>query len=181
MLSALVIQPAATSVSGEQGRNREEAMAESRRVLRMAGVVAMAMVAWLSVTAAWAAEDGAKVHRLALQISDKDPQKMNTVLNVAANVSRYYSDLGQEVEVEVVAFNLGLHMLRADTSPIKERMQNYAKSMPNVKFMACANTLAAMTRKEGSEPPLFEFAKMVPAGVVRLMELDEQGWTIIRP
>ena len=121
------------------------------------------------------------VHKLALQISDNDKAKMNTVLNVAANVSRYYSDLGQQVDVEIVAFNLGLHMLREDTSPIKERMQNYAKSMPNVKFMACANTLAAMTKKEGSEPPLFEFAEMVPAGVVRLMELDEQGWTIIRP
>ena len=156
-------------------------MLQSRWVLRTASVAAVAMVAWLSLTAASVADESTKVHRLALQISDKDPQKMNTVLNVAANVSRYYSELGQEVEVEVVAFNLGLHMLREDTSPIRERMQNYAKSMPNVKFMACANTLAAMTKKEGSEPPLFEFAEMVPAGVVRLMELDEQGWTIIRP
>jgi hypothetical protein len=34
-------------------------------------------------------------HRLALQISDNDPVKMNAVLNVAANVSKYYSDKGE--------------------------------------------------------------------------------------
>jgi intracellular sulfur oxidation DsrE/DsrF family protein len=122
-----------------------------------------------------------KVHRLALQISDKDPQKMNTVLNVAANVSRYYSSKGEEVEIEIVAFNRGLHMLRQDTSPVAKRLSSFSQSMPNVHFRACGNTLTAMTKKEGKEPPLFEFAEKVPAGVVRLMELDEAGWTVVRP
>jgi intracellular sulfur oxidation DsrE/DsrF family protein len=124
-------------------------------------------------------DDG--IMRLALQISDNDPQKMNAVLNVAANVSRHYSDLGQEIEIEIVAFNAGLHMLRADTSPVADRIVNFAASMDNVKFDACMNTVAGMTKKEGKEPPLLEFANRVPAGVVTLMELDRAGWTIIRP
>ena len=53
--------------------------------------------------------------------------------------------------------------------------------MPNVSFMACENTLAAMTRAEGKEPPLVDNAKRVPAGVVTLIELGEKGWTIVRP
>ena len=57
-------------------------------------------------------------HRLALQISDNDPAKMNAVLNVAANVSKYYSDKGDEVEIQIVAFNAGLNMLRQDKSPV---------------------------------------------------------------
>jgi len=40
-----------------------------------------------------------KSHRLALQISDDAPEKMNAVLNVAANVSRYYSERGEEVAI----------------------------------------------------------------------------------
>ena len=40
---------------------------------------------------------GDGVHKLVLQISDDDPQKMNTVLNVAANVARHYSEMGDEV------------------------------------------------------------------------------------
>src|SRR3989304_4727261 len=81
----------------------------------------------------------AEKHRLALQISDNDPAKMNAVLNVAANVSKYYSDKGEEVEIEIVAFNAGLHMLRADTSPVKPRLKSVQHGMPHVSFKACEN------------------------------------------
>jgi intracellular sulfur oxidation DsrE/DsrF family protein len=120
-------------------------------------------------------------HKLALQISDNDPAKMNAVLNVAANVSKYYSDKGDEVEIQIVAFNAGLHMLREDTSPVKQRLKSFKQGMENVSFMACENTLEAMTRTEGKEPPLVDNATKVPAGVVTLIELGEKGWTIVRP
>lgn len=121
------------------------------------------------------------VHKLALQISDNDAQKMNTVLNVAANASQYYSGLGEEIDVSVVAFNLGLHMLRTDTSPVAERMASFAQSMPNVKFYACNNTREGMAKKEGKDIPIMENAEVVPAGVIKLMELDAEGYTILRP
>ena len=120
-------------------------------------------------------------HKLALQISDNDPAKMNAVLNVAANVSKYYSDKGEEVDIQIVAFNAGLHMLREDTSPVKPRLKSFKQGMPNVSFMACENTLDAMARNEGKEPPLVENAERVKAGVVTLIELGEKGWTIVRP
>ena len=137
------------------------------------------MLAVLMVGAGWAADDG--IHRLALQISDNNPQKMNTVLNVAANVSRHYQDQGEEVEIRIVAFNAGLHMLRQDTSPVLERLPSFEQSMPNVSFAACGNTITGMSRKEGKDVPIIEMAEHVPAGVVDLITLDEAGWTVIRP
>jgi intracellular sulfur oxidation DsrE/DsrF family protein len=126
-----------------------------------------------------AAED--KIHKLALQISDNEPEKMNAVINVAANVSRFYSDKGEEVEIEIVAFNAGLHMLRADTSPVKDRVTNALKALPNLSFKACKNTMDAMERNEGRPVPLLPKMDVVEAGVTRLIELSEQGWTIVRP
>src|SRR6185503_68794 len=120
-------------------------------------------------------------HRLAMQISDNDPDKMNAVLNVAANVSKYYSDKGEEIEIQIVAFNAGLHMLREDTSPVKPRISGFTKSMPNVSFKACQNTIDAMGKRENKEIPIVANAEHVPAGVVTLMELGEKGWTIVRP
>jgi intracellular sulfur oxidation DsrE/DsrF family protein len=120
-------------------------------------------------------------HKLALQISDNDPVKMNAVLNVAANVSSYYSEKGDEVEIQIVAFNAGLHMLREDTSPVKPRLKSFKQGMPNVSFLACENTLDSMARNEGKQPPLVENATKVKAGVVTLIELAEKGWTIVRP
>jgi intracellular sulfur oxidation DsrE/DsrF family protein len=64
---------------------------------------------------------------------------------------------------------------------VKPRLKSFKQGMPNVAFMACENTLEAMTRNEGKEPPLVENAERVKAGVVTLIELGEKGWTIIRP
>ena len=120
-------------------------------------------------------------HRLALQISDNTPEKMNAVLNVAANVSKYYADKGEEVEIQIIAFNAGLHMLREDTSPVKPRIASLAKSIPNVSFKACQNTIDGMTKREGKDIPIVAEADRVPSGAVRLIELSETGWTILRP
>ena len=125
-----------------------------------------------------------KVHRLALQISDDTPDKMTAVLNVAANVSRHYSERGEEIEIRIVAFNAGLNMLRTDKSPVLARLKSVSESLPNVAFEACGNTRDSMARNEGKKPaeiPLFANAKIVQAGVVSLIELNEKGWTIVRP
>jgi intracellular sulfur oxidation DsrE/DsrF family protein len=122
-----------------------------------------------------------KTHRLALQISDDGPEKMNVVLNVAANASRYYSERGEEVAIEVVAFNAGLHMLRADTSPVQERIAGFRKNMSNVSFKACQNTFETMEKREARAITLLPGTDMVPTGVTRLIELAEAGWVIVRP
>jgi intracellular sulfur oxidation DsrE/DsrF family protein len=145
-------------------------------MLRTSFVALVALLS-LALTPASAVEK----HRLALQISDDDAAKMNAVLNVAANVSKFYSDKGEEIEIQVVAFNAGLNMLRQDKSPVLTRLHSFKQGMPNVAFKACENTLESMTRKEGKEPPLVENAERVKAGVVTLIELGEQGWTIVRP
>jgi len=137
--------------------------------------------ALLFVPLAFASANAMEKHKLALQISDNDPAKMNAVLNVAANVSKYYSDKGDEVEIQVVAFNAGLNMLRADKSPVLDRLKSFRQGMPNVSFDACENTLETMTRREGKEPPLVENTTRVKAGVATLIELGEKGWIIVRP
>lgn len=141
--------------------------------------IAVVLVAWLAISLSAMAEEG--MHKLVLQISDNNEQKMNTVLNVAANVSRLYSERGEEIDIKIVAFNAGLHMLRTDTSPISKRIANFSAGMPNVEFQACNNTRTAMAKKSGKDVPLFEFAEVVPAGVVSIIELDEKGYTVVRP
>ena len=109
---------------------------------------------------------------------------MNAVLNVAGNVARYYGEKGEEIEIRIVAFNAGLNMLRTDRSPVLARLKSISESLPNVVLEACSNTRENMARNEGKKPeeiPLFANAKLVPSGVVSLIELSEQGWTVLRP
>ena len=143
-------------------------------------LAAIALFAVLAPSAP-ALADGKGGHRLAIHVDDKDPKRMNMALNNAANVTKYYQKKGEEVEIEIVAYGPGLHMLRADTSPVKKRLASYAGSFPNVAFKACGNTRNAMNKKEGKMPPLLDIAEQVPSGVVRLMELQEKGWSYVRP
>ncbi len=120
-------------------------------------------------------------HRVAIHVDQNDPAVMNLALNNAVNVVQHYSSAREEVEIEIVAYGPGLHMLRDDTSPVKARVKSIGESMPNVAFTACGNTRDAMQKAEGKDVPLVSQANVVPAGVVRLMELQEKGWSYVRP
>jgi intracellular sulfur oxidation DsrE/DsrF family protein len=120
-------------------------------------------------------------HRLILQVNTNDAAMMNLALNNAANVDQYYSDLGEPVEIEVVTFGPGLHMLRDDTSPVKDRIKSMAESRPSVTFKACGNTRENMAKTENKTIPLVSQATVVKSGVVRVIELQEQGWSYVRP
>jgi uncharacterized protein len=122
-----------------------------------------------------------KTHRLILQVNTNDPAAMNLALNNATNVSQHYKRVGDNVSVEVVTFGPGLHMVREDTSPVKARIEEMALSMPEVSFKACGNTQEKMHKAENKEIPIIPQAKLVESGVVRVMELQEKGWTYVKP
>jgi uncharacterized protein len=120
-------------------------------------------------------------HRLAVQVDVNDPATMNLALNNVANTAQHFREIGQNVEIEVVAFGPGLHMLRDDTSPVKARIKSMSETMPELTFSACGNTRENMTKVEAKEIPLVSQAKVTKSGVVRLMELQERGWSYLRP
>ena len=120
-------------------------------------------------------------HKLIIHVDDNIPQKMNLALNNAANVSRYYASKGKEVKIEIVAYGPGLKMY-TPTSPVKARVTSFIKSMPNVAFSACANTMRKMKQKTGKDVVLIhKNIKVVSAGVIRIMSLQEQGWSYLKP
>ena len=122
-----------------------------------------------------------KLHHLVLQVNTNDAATMNLALNNATNVAQYYKDLGEKVAIEIVTFGPGLHMLRDDTSPVKARIKAIKESMPAISFKACGNTQENMRKAENKEIPIIPEATVVKSGVVRVMELQEQGWTYVRP
>ncbi|WP_271592461.1 DsrE family protein [Bradyrhizobium sp. CCBAU 65884] len=126
-------------------------------------------------------ESAKKSHRLVLQVNSNDPAMMNLTLNNASNVAQYYRDLGEPVSIEVVTFGPGLHMLRDDTSPVKPRIEVLAMSHPEVSFKACGNTQENMRKAENKDINLIPQATIVKSGVVRVMELQEQGWSYVKP
>jgi intracellular sulfur oxidation DsrE/DsrF family protein len=118
-----------------------------------------------------------------IQVDQNDPAVMNLALNNATNVIDYYRAKGEEVSVDLVTFGPGLNMLRADASPVQDRikqLKDYA--FPStIQFSACNNTKEGMEKKEGHPVNLLSQAVLVSSGVVHLIEMQEQGWSYIRP
>jgi len=124
---------------------------------------------------------GEQVHKIAVHVDDSDPARINMALNNVQNIKQYYDSVGQAVEIEVVAYGPGLHMLRSDTSTVKERISAMSLEINGLVFSACGNTQKGMAKKEGKEIELLSEARTVPSGVVRLVELQEDGYSYIRP
>jgi uncharacterized protein len=136
----------------------------------------LATAALLAIALALPALAGEAKHRLAIHVDQNDAQVMNLALNNATNVIEYYRAKNEDVDVDIVAYGPG-------SSPVKDRLKRVKElAFPgNVQFSACNNTKQGMEKSEGKEVPILSEATLVPSGVVRLMELQEKGWSYVRP
>ncbi len=144
------------------------------------GTVASSPEAWAQARKTAQKSMPAKVHKVAIQVNQNEKGVMDLALNNAKNVTDFYKEKGEQVQIEIVTYGPGLHMLRTE-SPVKERISSMALENPNISFAACGNTQTNMSKAEGKQVTLLSEAKVTPSGVVRLMELQGQGYAYIRP
>jgi intracellular sulfur oxidation DsrE/DsrF family protein len=111
--------------------------------------------------------------KVVLQMSDGDPAKWNLALNNARNIQ---ADLGAaNVDVELVAYGPGIGMLKAD-SVVANRIDEALGA--GVKVVACENTMHGQKLTKADMLGRIDY---VPAGVVAIMQRQQQGWAYIRP
>jgi len=119
------------------------------------------------------APSGGVKNRIVFQVSDADPVKWNLALNNARNVQE---DLGPgNAELEIVVYGPGIGMLKKD-SPAGGRIAQALND--GVKVVACENTMRGQKLTYEDMLPNIGY---VPAGVVELMQKQQQGYAYIRP
>jgi len=112
-------------------------------------------------------------NRVVIQVSDGDGAKWNLALNNARNLQ---TDLGSNnVEIEIVAYGPGIGMLKLD-SPVANRVRE-AKDA-GVKVLACENT---MKGQKLARSDMLDGIGYVGAGVVEIMQKQQEGWSYLRP
>jgi intracellular sulfur oxidation DsrE/DsrF family protein len=132
-----------------------------------------AAVALILALAAGTAVQAADKRAVVIQMSDNDPVKWNLALN---NAKKIQQELGKDkVDVEIVAYGPGINMLKFD-SEVANRVTDADKD--GVAIRACGNTMKAMNL---TEKDLNAGVKVVPAGVIEIMNKQQAGWAYIRP
>ena len=112
-------------------------------------------------------------NRVVMQVSDADPAKWNLALNNARNLQ---SDLGAaNVEIEIVAYGPGIGMLKSE-SIVGNRVGDALGA--GVKIVACENTMHAQKLVKAD---MLDRIGYVGAGVVLIMQRQQQGWAYLRP
>jgi len=113
-----------------------------------------------------------------LQVSDADPNKYSAVLNIANNLIKHYK--GPDfIDIEIIAFDAGVHMYMAAGNANSERISSLVNN--DVKFYVCLNTIDTITRRTGKRPVLLPDIEGVQTGVAFMLEEIEDGYTHIHP
>lgn len=123
-----------------------------------------------------AQEPAHKKHKVVIQVNSDDPALHHIALGNALNLQKAWGM--DDVDIEIVAFDKGLSLM-AGHSPESKRIPNLI--LQNISFSMCQHTLDRVTAQQGIAPKLEEGVKIVPSGVVRIVELQEQGYSYIRP
>ncbi|WP_296490690.1 DsrE family protein [Rhodoferax sp.] len=135
--------------------------------------LAVAMTGATLLATGCASTPPAPAPRIVMQVSDGDAAKWNLALNVANNAQK---ELGADkIQVEIVAFGPGIGMLKFDAVTVN-RVNDAIKA--GVKVVACENTMGAQKLVKADMNPDISY---VPAGVIQIMNRQQQGWAYVRP
>lgn len=118
---------------------------------------------------------------IVLHVNFNDAERYGLVLNNVENICDYYRERDTRLDLRVVCHGPGLHLLRVDTSPVRERLLKIGETYGELGFYACRNTIERMTRAEGSVPELVAPAIPVDAGLAEIAELQIRGFSYLKP
>jgi len=140
---------------------------------RALAATALAVLFVTGVVPAQAQQPAGAKSKVVMQVSDGDAARWNLALNNAKNLQ---ADLGAaSVDIEIVAYGPGIGMLKAD-SVVGARVDEAIGA--GVKVVACENT---MRGQKLTKPDMLASVGYVSAGVVEIMQRQQQGWAYIRP
>ena len=165
-------------ITAEHAANRR---CGQRYLLPLASVLAALSLLYLSSATA---QEPLSEHKpfadthVILQVSNADPVRYRTVLDIANNLSKHYG--GQDmVDIEIIAFSAGVPLVFANDNPNAARISSLQEH--GVRFYVCGNTLDTIERKERQRPDVLPGVEVVQTGVAFMIEEIKRGYTPIHP
>jgi len=158
--------------------------------------IAAGLIAAVGVTGGWFARgplgtgsqrDVAQVAQVAtmqnhqkvlLHIGSSNPVRIKAILDEAEQLLRSSDSRGDSMQVEVVANEGGLDMLRAGISPYAERIQQMRHAHKNLSFVACGNTVERL-RNAGEDTRLLPHTLIASSAIDEIVTRQRQGWLYI--
>ncbi len=120
--------------------------------------------------------DNSSLHKIVFQCNKVEPDYLGHILFSAGEMLRKYGD---NIEIVITTFGRGVNLLgKKPIRPIAKEYQQRAASLAayGVAFHICHSTMKALN---WTKTDIADYAKVVPAGAIDLMELQEKGFSYI--
>jgi uncharacterized protein len=148
-----------------------------KKLLAAAALAVTAVLATSPVSQALADQGAgakpAKKYQLVFHISENNPQQWNLALN---NAFAFQKNVGKEnADIEIVAIGPGLNMLKLE-SKVADRVT--AALDRSIDIVACGETMQAT---KVTKADLIGGSRVVPGGLIEIVDRQHAGWTYVRP
>lgn len=117
--------------------------------------------------------------RLLLHVSTRDPDDLHNTLQTAESMLDGAERQGRPLAVEIIANGAGLDLLRADRSPVAERITALNERHLNLKLIACNQTMDRL-RRRGETVALLPGVQVVPSALDEIIDRLNSGWLYVR-
>ena len=148
-----------------------------KRFIAIAALAAAAIPGLAPVTPALAdqaaATKPAKKYRIVMHISENNPQQWQLALN---NAFAFQKNVGADnARIELVAIGPGLNMLKLD-SKVADRITGALDR--SIDIVACGETMKAT---KVAKADMIGGVRVVPGGLIEIVDRQRAGWAYIRP
>ncbi len=116
------------------------------------------------------AQDGARQHRIVMQLTSGDTLVHKNLMKQFRNMK----EAAPTMQLEVVCHGPGMDMLMSDRSVVQEKVKEFAAK--GIVFLACENTI---TERKLDRTKVLPDAGYVKAGIIHIVERQEEGWSYI--
>lgn len=118
--------------------------------------------------------------KVLLHIGSSDLDRAQAALQRAEQLLAQSAQEGKRLSFEVVVNSTGLDLLRADASPIGERVRQLQQRYSDLTFIVCRQTVERWKQERGGDPALLPGVVVGPPALEHIIDRLEQGWIFLR-
>ena len=124
-------------------------------------------------------DNGAAPNNIMVYVGNSNPVRLKSALDESENLLETYGHVNQKLKVEIIANDSGVDLLREGRSPFAGRIALMKSKYPNLRLVACTQTLNKLRRK-GIAVHLLPNVGSVYSAADEIRKRLKEGWDYVR-
>jgi intracellular sulfur oxidation DsrE/DsrF family protein len=122
---------------------------------------------------------GAEPGKFMVYVGNSNPVRLKMALDESENLLETYGRVNRKLQVEIIANESGVDLLRADVSHYADRIALMQAKYPNLSLVACTQTLNKLKRR-GVSVRLLPDIQSVSSAAEEIKRRLQEGWDYVR-